>query len=51
MKIDATNANVVELGKTVHVLGTKVNILLWLVGGAIAAATFFITVGKAFGWF
>jgi hypothetical protein len=49
-KIDAMNAMLVEIGKSLSVIETKLNVLLWLVGGMTAVVSL-ITVGKAVGWF
>ena len=50
-KVDATNKELAEVSKVVHRTDSKLNVLFWVIGVLIAAATFLITVGGAAGWF
>ncbi len=50
-RLDVTNDKLTEISKSVNRLDSKFNALFWVIGGCIAIATFFITVGNAVGWF
>jgi chromosome segregation ATPase len=49
--VEKNHEQLIATDKKVTEIGTKLNALLWLVGGLSAVVTFFITVGKAVGWF
>ena len=50
-KIDKTHEMIGANNEKLTQLSSKVNALFWVIGIAVAAAMFFITVGKTFHWF
>jgi chromosome segregation ATPase len=48
---EATQERFATMDRKTDRMDTKLNLLIWLVGGAITVVPTVITVGKAFGWF